>query len=72
MAGMCAVISRTAGVNPYLISVLGGIIAVPLLTLMVYLTIKFGVGVAIAAAVIIDILSAVATGTFRLRYGIEI
>lgn len=72
MAGMCAVISRTAGVNPYLIAVLGGIIVIPLITLMVYLTIKFGVGVAIAAAVITDILSAIATGTFRLRYGIEI
>ncbi len=34
---------------------------------MIYLTIKFGVGVAIT-----DILSAIATGTFRLRYGIEI
>lgn len=33
---------------------------------MIYLTIKFGVGVAIT-----DISSAIAT-TFRLRYGIEI
>lgn len=32
MAGMCAVISRTSGVNPYLIAVLGGIMAAPLIS----------------------------------------
>jgi len=72
MAGMCAVISRTCGVNPYLIAVLGGIMAAPLIRPYGVLTIRFGVGIAIAAAVITDILSAIATGTFRLRYGIEI
>ncbi len=72
MAGMCAVISRAGNVNPYLVAILGGLMAVPLVALMVFLTVRFGVGVAIAAAVLTDILSAVATGTFRLRYGIEI
>jgi len=32
IAGMCAVISRTCGVNPYLIAVLGGIMAAPLIS----------------------------------------
>lgn len=68
MAGMCAVISRAGDVNPYLVAILGGLMAVPLVALMVFLTVRFGVGVAIAAAVLTDILSAVATG----RYGIEI
>ncbi len=72
MAGMCAVISETSSVNPYIVAILGGVLAIPLITLMVFLTIRFGVGVAIAAAVLTDILAAVATGTFRLRYGIEI
>ncbi len=72
MAGMCAIISKVGKANPYVIAILGGLIAVPLIVLMVFLTIRFGVGVAIAVAVLTDILSAIATGTFRLRYGIEI
>ncbi|RLI86838.1 MAG: hypothetical protein DRP01_03300 [Archaeoglobales archaeon] len=72
MAGMCAVISKVGKTNPYVIAILGGLIAVPLIVLMVFLTIRFGVGVAIAVATLTDILSAIATGTFRLRYGIEI
>ena len=72
MAGMCAVISKVGKVNPYLIAILGGVIAIPLIAIMVFLTIRFGVGVAIAVAVLTDVLSAIATGTFRLRYGIEI
>ncbi len=72
MAGMCAVLSEMSGVNPYSIAVVGGLISIPLIALMVYVTIKLGVGYAIALAVATDILSALATGTFRLRYGIEI
>ncbi len=71
IAGMCAVISKAGGINPYLIAILGGLIAIPLIALMVFLTVRFGVGVAIIAAVLTDILSAIATGTFRLKYGIE-
>ncbi len=72
MAGMCAVISKVEGANPYALAVLGGLLAVPLITLMVFLTIRFGVGAAILAAVLTDVLAALATGTFKVRYGIEI
>ncbi|WP_457550099.1 hypothetical protein [Archaeoglobus sp.] len=72
MAGMCAVISKVGGVNPYTIAFIGGLIAVPLIVFMVFLTVEFGVTTAIVAAVITDILASVVTGTFRLRYGIEI
>ena len=72
MAGMCAVISKVGGVNPYKISLIGGFVAVPLIVLMVFLTVEFGVTVAILAAVVTDILASILTGTFRLRYGIEI
>ncbi len=72
IAGMCAVLSRIGNVNPYVISVLGGLIAIPLISLMVFLTVRFGVEVAIAVAVLTDILSAIVMGTFKLRQGIEI
>ncbi len=72
MAGMCAVVSKIHNVNPYLVSIVGGLIAVPLITLMVYVTLRFGVVYAIALAVLTDLISALATGTFRLKYGIEI
>ncbi len=72
MAGMCAVISKVENANPYVIAIFGGLLAIPLITLMVFLTIRFGVGAAILAAVITDLLAAIATGTFRVRYGIEI
>ncbi len=72
MAGMCAVISKLSNTNPYVIVVFGGIIAIPLIALMIFLTIKFGVEAAILAAVATDLLAAIATGTFKLRYGIEI
>ncbi len=72
MAGMCAVISKVENANPYVIAVLGGAIAIPLIVLMDFLTLKFGVGAAILAAVVTDALAAAATGTFRLKYGIEI
>jgi len=36
IAGMCAVISKAGGINPYLIAILGGLIAIPLIALMVF------------------------------------
>ncbi len=72
MAGMCAVISKMSGVNPYAVAIVGGLLSIPLIALMVFLTIKFGVSAAILVAVATDALAALATGTFNLRYGIEV
>jgi len=72
MAGMCAVIAKVKGVNPYVVAIVGGVMSVPLIVLMVYLTIKVGVYAAIIAAVATDILASIAMGTFRLKYAVEV
>jgi len=72
MAGMCAVISKIKDTNPYAIAFFGSLIAVPLIAFMVYLTIRFGIHAAIIAAVLTDLIAAVFTGTFKIKYGIEI
>ncbi len=72
MAGMCAVIARVKGVNPYTIAFIGGILSIPLMVLMVFITIKYGVHLAIFAAALTDILSAASMGTFKVRYAIEV
>lgn len=72
MAGMCAVIARVKGVNPYTIAFIGGILSIPLMVLMVFITIKYGVHLAIFTAALTDMLSAASMGTFKVRYAIEV
>lgn len=72
MAGMCAVIAKTREVNPYLIALIGGVISVPLIMLMVFLTIKMGVQAAILVAAATDLLAALAIGTLRPKYALEV
>ena len=72
MAGMCAVLAKLKSLNPYVVAVLGAVMAIPLIVLMVYLTLKFGVHIAIIAAVITDIMAALAMGAFTWRHAIEV
>ncbi len=72
MAGMIAVVARVKNVNPYVATVIGGLIAIPLIMAMVYITMRFGVHIAILAAAATDVLAAVMMGNFKIRYGIEI
>ncbi len=57
MAGMCAVISKIHRLNPYMISTSGTLLSTPLVVLLPYLTVNYGVTVAITIAAITDILA---------------
>ncbi|RLG49242.1 MAG: hypothetical protein DRN96_09925 [Thermoproteota archaeon] len=72
IAGMCAVLAKTGGLNPYLVALVGTLIASPLMALMVYLTVNFGVHAAIIAAVLTDVVAALAMGTFTVKAAVEI
>lgn len=72
MAGMGAVVSRLHGLNPYVVAVVGGILAIPLIVLMEYLVINFGVHAAIIAAAATDIAAAVLMGVYKPRYAVEV
>lgn len=72
MAGMGAVVSRLHGLNPYVVAVVGGLLAIPLIVLMEYLVINFGVHAAIVVAAITDVVAAVLMGVYRPRYAVEV
>jgi len=52
IASMYAILAKLKSLNPYVVAALGAITSIPLIVLMVYLTLKFGVHVAIITAVI--------------------
>jgi len=72
MAGMCAVVSRVHGVNPFVVSVVGTFLSTPLVVLLVYLTTSFGVMWAVLFAALTDLLASLMMGVFSLKYAIEI
>jgi len=72
MAVMCSILAKASKVNPYLVAAIGGILAVPFILLMMFFTLRWGFGAAIVLAILTDVLSGIATGTFKLRYGIEV
>ena len=72
MAGMCAAIAELKGLNPYLVAFLGTLMAAPLLVLMVYLTLNFGVGTAIVAAVATDLVASLVMGTLDYKAFVEL
>ncbi len=72
MAGMGAVVSRLHGLNPYIVAVIGGLIAIPLIVFMEYLVINYGVHTAIIVAAVTDIVAAILMGVYKPRYAIEV
>ena len=72
MAGMCAVISKIHQVNPYIISITGTILSTPLVVLLLYITINYGITLAIIFAAITDIIASLIIGTLNIKYAIEI
>ena len=72
LAGMCAAIADLKGLDPYLVAFLGTLMAAPLLALMMYLTLRCGVGAAIIAAVATDVAAALVMGTLDYRALVEL
>lgn len=72
MAGMGAVVSRVHNINPYLVALIGGLIAVPLIIFMEYLVINYGVHIAIIVAAATDVLAALAMGVLKPKYAVEV
>jgi hypothetical protein len=67
MVGMASVIANIKEVNPWLIVVLGAIIAIPLIVLMYWVFQRFGTGYAIGLAVITDIAAALVIGAYSWK-----
>jgi hypothetical protein len=72
MAGMGAIVSRLHGFNPYIVAAIGGVLAIPLIILMEFLVIRFGVSTAIIVAAATDIASAILMGVYKPRYAVEV
>ncbi len=72
MAGMCAVISKIHQLNPYIISITGTLLSTPLVILLLYITINYGITLAIIFAAITDIIASLIIGTLNIKYAIEI
>jgi uncharacterized membrane protein YdcZ (DUF606 family) len=72
MVGMVSVIANIKEVNPWLIVVLGTILAIPLIILMYWVFQKFGAGYAIGLAVITDIIAALVIGTYSWKSSVSI
>jgi O-antigen/teichoic acid export membrane protein len=72
MVGMASVIAGIKETNPWLVVLLGAIIAIPLMMLMYWVLQKFGAGYAIGLAVITDIIAALVIGTYSWKSSVSI
>ncbi|NPB00380.1 MAG: hypothetical protein GXO10_03300 [Crenarchaeota archaeon] len=72
MAGMCAVISKIHQLNPYTISIIGTLLSTPLVILLLYITINYGITLAVIFAALTDIAASLIIGTLNIKYAVEI
>ena len=71
MAGITSLIARSAGLDLIKVTVLGSLVAIPLVVAMVLIFSRYGLIAALAFAVFTDVLSALAMREISLKAGIE-
>jgi hypothetical protein len=71
MAGMANVIANATKVNLVLVSVLGTLIALPLIVAMVFIFRQWGLWAALAFAVFTDVLAALVMGAINWKASFE-
>jgi hypothetical protein len=67
MVGMAAVISGIKEVNPWVVVVIGAVLAIPLMLLMYWVLQKYGAAYAIGLAAATDIVAALIIGTYSWK-----
>jgi len=67
MVGMASVISGIKEVNPWVVVVIGAVMAIPLMILMYWVLQKFGAAYAIGLAAATDIVAALIIGTYSWK-----
>lgn len=67
MVGMAAVISGIKEVNPWVVVIVGAVLAIPLMLLMYWVLQKFGTAYAIGLAAATDIVAALIIGTYNWK-----
>jgi len=71
MAGMANVIAKSSNTNLILVSVIGTLIALPLIVLMVVIYRHYGLWAALAFAVITDVLASLIMGAISWKASME-
>jgi hypothetical protein len=71
MAGMANVIAKSSNTNLILVSVIGTLIALPLIVLMVVIYRYYGLWAALAFAVITDVVAALTMGAISWKASLE-
>ncbi len=72
LAGMCSIVSRTRGLNPYVVAAIGVVVSIPLVLAMVYVVEKYGVYHAVLVAIVTDVISGLIMGLYSLRSLVEV
>jgi hypothetical protein len=67
MVGMASVISGIEDVNPWVVVVIGAVLAIPLMLLMYWVLQRFGAAYAIGLAAATDIVAALIIGTYSWK-----
>ena len=72
MVGMASVISGMKEVNPWVVVIIGAVLAIPLMLLMYWVLQKFGAGYAIGLAAATDIVAALIIGTYNWKLMVSV
>jgi hypothetical protein len=72
MVGMASVISGIKEVNPWVVVVIGAVLAIPLMILMYWVLQRFGAAYAIGLAVATDIVAAVIIGAYSWKATVSV
>ena len=72
MVGMASVISGMKEVNPWVVVIIGAVLAIPLMLLMYWVLQKFGAGYAIGLAATTDIVAALIIGTYNWKLMVSV
>ena len=72
MVGMAAVISGIKEVNPWIVVVIGAVLAIPLMLLMYWVLQKYGAAWAIGLAAATDIVAALIIGAYSWKATVSV
>lgn len=70
MAGMANVVARSTNTNLVLVSIIGTVIALPLIIAMVLIFKNFGIWAAMAFAIVTDLLAALIMGAISWKHSL--
>jgi hypothetical protein len=72
MVGMASVISGIKDVNPWIVVVIGAVLAIPLMLLMYWVLQKYGAAYAIGLAAATDIIAALIIGAYSWKATVSV